>query len=304
MAAFGDLTRSFAHRMGLVRMATRHPLHRSQDGFTLVELIVVVAVGGMLLSLVLPAVQMSREASRRTKCIANLKQLAVALQNHEMSCGKLPAGSIKGNSDSSPQTGWGWGARILPYLEEQALYAEINFQSPTGEGRNGSHMIPQVIEAFRCPSDPVPARITDSALALATGNYCGSAGTRGFYTPGVLYEDSDVGFRSVTDGLSKTFFIGERVTQSLQGIGEFTSGWYGKLAANGAFLEASIPHLEVIGVIGINQHLDFPGCFSSYHGTGAHFAMCDGSVLFLEETIDPATYQSLGTRNGNETVDF
>src|SRR5262249_32200410 len=142
----------------------------------------------------------------------------------------------------STQTGWGWGAMLLPYVDQSPLFERIHFQQGTAVGTN-SELIRSSIPLYRCPVDTAPLSIVAVAAdgqtyTASTGNYVG--------VEGVLYEFSSVRFDHVTDGLSKTLMLGERVYRpSVGGSDEFTSSWCGQLAASDSYVFNSIPHLEV-----------------------------------------------------------
>ena len=203
------------------------------------------------------------------------------------------------------QPGWGWGAEILPFLEQDAVQNSIDQNRPSALPPNAG-MLSYSMKIFRCPSDPAPTTVIASAafpsLQLATGNYCGCAGAQGLGLAGVLYELSRVRLTDITDGTSNTFMLGERINQPDTGLGSFTSGWYGQLATDTRYLSNSIAHLEVIGFVPINYDRKFPSCFSSYHTGGAQFALCDASVRYVSQAIAGTTYEALGSRNGGEVV--
>lgn len=271
-------------------MTARH------DGVTLVETTVVVAMFAVLLSISLPAVQASREMSRRATCFVNLKQLGLAMHGYHSARRRLPVGSIKRQSTG---TGWGWGAAILPYVEAADLFESIDFNIPTAVGRNSTYVLHRYLPISSCPSDVGPAVFAFHDQKLARGSYCGSAGSRGFFTPGVLYEMSDVRFAEISDGLSNTLMIGERVNQLNTPAGSVTSGWFGHVVTEEGFQHNSVPHLDVVAFIPVNLDREYPGCFSSYHSQGANFLMCDGSVTFVRNDLNGALYQSLGSRAGD-----
>ena len=168
-------------------MITGKQLRRSgldRLGFTLVELLVVIAIIGVLVALLLPAVQAAREAARRSQCMNNLKQLALATHSHHDSSGALPIGVYNDASAgfSAPEVGLGWGAKILPFIEQANIYDQLNAQLPvlanvnnpwdaentsTGDwvhvlavAEAGGNQVPgarTVINTFRCPSSGMPA---------------------------------------------------------------------------------------------------------------------------------------------------
>ncbi|QDU97091.1 DUF1559 domain-containing protein [Lignipirellula cremea] len=217
-------------------------------GFTLVELLVVIAIIGVLVALLLPAVQMAREAARRSTCTNNLKQIGLALSNYHDAHKTFPPGAV----GTSWTTGlWGWGAMILPQLEEASLYQQLGVgtgQLPTVLAANvGTRTgLEQPLEAFRCPSDTGPAIATTGSRYAgregsnnrygAVSNYIANNGYGDSTDPvhgpnGKLHAHSSTGpFRQlaansstanyatvriddITDGASKTIAAGERCWQ-------------------------------------------------------------------------------------------
>ncbi len=224
-------------------MIRRIPFRRA---FTLVELLVVIAIIGILVALLLPAIQAAREAARRTQCINNLKQLGIALQNHHDTYNRLPPG---GSCDRPPfgnfQGGgnhWGgsWLARILPYVEGGAVYEEIDFTSGSsgwGNQTSGRAIANVVIPSFACPSSPLPRRAAGSppgSQNAMTATYVGISGAvdgliEGFNETrtnqgggsagccsggivsggGVLFPFSQVRYSDITDGTSNVMAVSE-----------------------------------------------------------------------------------------------
>ncbi len=150
----------------------------SSRGFTLIELLVVISIIGVLVALLLPAVQSAREAARRAQCVNNLKQIGVALFNYESSTGVFPPGYIdyQNNSANTPDLdmgpGWGWAAMVLPFLEQQPLYNSINFSlgitvvSNPANAANSTAVVTSLL-VFQCPSDgynPQPCVLYDSTF--------------------------------------------------------------------------------------------------------------------------------------------
>ncbi len=131
----------------------------ARHGFTLIELLVVIAIIAILIGLLLPAVQKVREAAARTKCTNNLKQIGLALHSYHDANKQFPPGYIDGNTNptSTPDNdvgpGWGWASFLLPYLEQNNVYNQINFSLGVGLGVN-AQISQQPLTIYQCPSDP------------------------------------------------------------------------------------------------------------------------------------------------------
>jgi prepilin-type N-terminal cleavage/methylation domain-containing protein/prepilin-type processing-associated H-X9-DG protein len=219
-----------------------------RPAFTLIELLVVIAIIAILIGLLLPAVQKVREAAARTKCQNNLKQIGLALHNYHGTLGQFPPGYMATNpgpglaDDHGP--GWGWGALILPYLEQDPLYRQIQLAKDITDPVNAAARMTS-LSIFLCPSDPgellfkvdrdgdsepYTNYLTDSAgqpVVVAHGNYVGMFGNpevtpdpgylstdtdRGPAHRGVFYRNSVIRITDVTDGTSNSLFAGERST--------------------------------------------------------------------------------------------
>jgi prepilin-type processing-associated H-X9-DG protein len=265
------------------------------------ELLTVMAVIGILIALTLPAVQSARASARRVQCQNQLRQLCLALHNYHDVHQTLPAGSYTVGPSFRPFSGWGWGAMILPHLEQQSLYDAIDFHTNTAVGANRD-VLRQQVSFWLCPSDASPVTITvpltgGEILQVAAGNYCG--------VEPVLAELSTTRLGDIHDGTSQTLFLGERVYQpSVSGSFEFTSSWAGNVTTQSEVIAQSIPHLEASRNTAVNLALDYPQCFSSRHAGGAHFAFGDGSARLLSEHVDIAVFEALGTPSGGESVSF
>lgn len=211
----------------------------------------------------------------------------------------FPPGSYVMGSSFPMQSGWGWGAMILPYLEQNAVYQQIDFASGTGLGNNLA-LIARPLPAFRCPSEIGPDTINcvpaDSPpFQLASGNYCGSEG--------VLCGMSCIRFAQITDGTSQTLMLGERLVQQGGGASlPFTSAWCGQVAFADEYDLRSVPYLLPDPNHPINGSPTDPLCFGSWHPQGANFVLADGSCLFLNNSIDSQVFTALGTANGGDTV--
>ncbi len=157
--------------------------HVSRPAFTLIELLVVIAIIGILVGLLLPAVQQVREAAARIKCNNNLKQIGLALHGYHDANNSFPSGYVDGNTnpDSTPDNdvgpGWGWASMILPYVEQGNLYNQINFSQGVGIGSNAAASQTR-LTIFQCPSDPYQQNFTvwPTSVVVAHGNYVGCNG--------------------------------------------------------------------------------------------------------------------------------
>ncbi|MFO0902248.1 MAG: DUF1559 domain-containing protein [Pirellulales bacterium] len=285
---------------------------RRRTGFTLVELLVVIAIIGILVSLLLPAVQAAREAARRMQCSNNLKQLALAAHNYADSNGSFPSGWIFSGTANSEV--WGWSALLLPYIEQQPLHDQLRVtQGNLAANLLSANWQPVVagletpLKGFICPSDSGydgrgfvhnDRRYNGGAGFVAhnykpgVSNYMGVAGhnvDRINILPntGIFFGNSTIGFSDILDGTSNTFLVGERDTRYCR-----SGSWIGVRNTNGGATR---------GIFVVSGHsraklnesayawdFDPEGCgqgFSSLHPGGALFARCDGSVTFVAETI-------------------
>ncbi|UUO08666.1 DUF1559 domain-containing protein [Blastopirellula sp. J2-11] len=294
-------------------------------GFTLVELLVVIAIIGVLIALLLPAVQQAREAARRSACTNNFKQVGLAIHNYHDTHLAFPLSAhfSSGNCGSQAvpwnENYWrySWGAHILPYLEQTALYDNISFEKNYNFQSNTLSDIGMTVDAFLCPSDPQgdPRTVRTGGISnggpdnkddLGRSNMASTADSRDWSCAsnraridgnGVLFNFSKTNFASITDGTSNTMLVGE-VTG---GIGGSYEGNYWSVI-NHADTAGGIngPHTVPGGMTG-SWSLDTQE-FSSYHPGGCHFLMGDASVHFLSENINQTVLADLTTRSGGEVV--
>lgn len=270
-------------------------------GFTIIELLVVMGITGVLAALLLPAVQSARANARTTTCRSQLRQLAVALHSYHENHRCFPAGSYIMGPSFAVQTGWGWGAMILPGIEQAPLYGKIDFDLGTAVGSNLS-LIATPLPFWRCPADTDLERISavpldEPPFELASGNYCGSEG--------VLSGMSSVRLDDITDGASQTFLLGERLVQDgSNNTLTFTSAWCGQVAFQDGYEYRSVPHLLPSRYQPINFFEGDPYCFGSRHAGGANFALADGSCRFFSQSMDATLFEYLGTIQGGEVVEL
>jgi prepilin-type N-terminal cleavage/methylation domain-containing protein len=283
-------------------------MSRRKTGFTLVELLVVIAIIGILVSLLLPAVQYARESARAASCWNNQKQLGVALHLFHDTHRRLPAGW----TGSSPDNGWGWCSEILPQLEQNDLFNKLRRDLPIDDPLN-KQVRETPLPILLCPSDGVKSTFTiygglgsvefgnmdvgTSLFDVGRTNYVGVFGTDEIEVApdkgnGTFFFNSKMGLSDLSDGLSNTLIVGER--QSRLG----GSTWTGVI--NGA-------NNAKARIVGIGDHTPnhkdhhFDD-FTSKHPVGVHFLLGDGSVKRLSDSIHMDVYRGLITRNGNEVT--
>ena len=290
---------------------------RKLHGFTLVELLVVITIIGILIALLLPAVQAAREAARRMQCSNNLKQIGLGLHLYHDTWGQLPAGwraynATTGKPDALGQPGWGWAASILPFLEQENVVRNlIHFDKSVAAPENLTACALK-LSIFRCPTDngtPTFGWTPDEGAGesieiLSTANYVGVFGVQDIHScgtvtsgqqcisDGTFFHNSAVRFADIRDGLSQTFIVGERTSDL--GYSTWVGAPSGDKCAPGLILgSASYPP---------NKSQDDAHNFSSNHSSGTHFLSGDGSVRLVSQYIEEAAYHALCTRAGGEVV--
>ncbi len=311
-----------------------------RTGFTLVELLVVIAIIGVLVALLLPAVQAAREAARRSSCNNNLKQMAIAVHNYHDTYGIFPhGGGFQGITFSQH-------VRLLPYIEQKNVFDLVNF---TVSHTNALNDVPRntKIATFLCPSDP-------DKLPISLGgrnNYYANMGTNIMYyqtntshpnfgKPGLngAFTDNHIttGFRDILDGTSSTALFSEKnKSDGTNGLSTpeadtFRPGTYPD-TADGAMADCLAIDVTNLSMQG-NSNVGAPWMSTSHsvtqywhvlppnsrscmypsariattagsrHPGGVMMALCDGSVRFVPQTINIATWRALGTRDSKETI--
>jgi prepilin-type N-terminal cleavage/methylation domain-containing protein len=295
--------------------------------FTLVELLVVVAVVGILVALLLPAIQMARESARKTQCANNLKQIGLGVHAYLVDNRAFPPGYISrvlpDHDDGGP--GWAWGALIMPYLEQVALRQQIDLNAMLRDEAMAAVRLTSV-PLFICPSDgmfepiiDIPSKSSTRIICqMAAANYVGSAGTirptckycRDHFD-GIFGRNRAIKAKELLDGLSKTIAIGERASYwsraAIWGVVPnskvLDNQQPGLFAAGPAYVLGTTFHegfnIETSTEMAHGTDGTFAESFGSMHPGGAFFMFCDASVRFVWEDADPAIMNALSTRDGN-----
>jgi prepilin-type N-terminal cleavage/methylation domain-containing protein/prepilin-type processing-associated H-X9-DG protein len=302
---------------------------KHRTAFTLVELLVVIAIIGILVALLLPAVQMAREAGRRTACNNNLKQIGLALQNYHSTYNNFPVARNPYPLVHSALS------RLLPFCEQSNLQNLVNYSVPLSDPANAAAST-VAVSFFVCPSDGAGGRVM--GLPDAGSNYVANNGS-GTVAYGLIasgdgvFTQTNNGFRNLTDGSSNTAAFSESIlgngtasspqnprldvlelaggsdttpaacaggggTWSGKRGGKWLDGHYGNTLYNHFYL----PNPTGIWDCGNGSHNKALSTARSYHPGGVNVGLCDGSVRFVSNAIAPATWQALATRNGGEVL--
>ena len=314
---------------------------RSRPGFTLIELLVVIAIIAVLIALLLPAVQAAREAGRRAQCVNNLKQIGLAMHNYHESRNALPAAEMTFLGLPNG-TNFSALSQALPYMEQSNLFNALNFSMPDVDPTNNTVMLSNINNLIcpSDPYNPNPALgaqtnyMADMGSGIVWQSSAFAPNTSLPMPNGVFYGNSATTFAAITDGLSNTGFYSERI------VGDATTGIVSPIAdvffdpgapttiadaiAQCQALNIYNPANQIPMVMGvpwvdgqhITLHVTTPntrscGFFivnraimppSSKHPGGVNLLLGDGSVRFIKDTINPATWSALGSRNGGEII--
>ncbi len=348
-----------------------------RQGFTLIEVLVVISIIGVLVALLLPAVQSAREAGRRAQCSNNLKQIGLAMSTYENTHGVFPPGRINTYVSGNGHC-WGAYSQLMPQLEMQTLFNAMNFcMNPDPDYTTTSAAVNQtaavtVVSTLLCPTDAGPSLVPVGGGNYAGHNYLLNVGT-GYSViqrpaapltvpNGLFYENSAVSMAMITDGSSQTVAISE-TTRSRAGAptgfngltvlahdplagfvitGNNTAGHGPPIVSDADYAiqclvskppgfqatrgikwlygapghsmynhrrppndarsdcRGGLPHSDKSRADWQNLTLNITA--RSGHSGGAQSLFCDGHVQFVKNTVNSATWQGLGSRNGQEIV--
>jgi prepilin-type N-terminal cleavage/methylation domain-containing protein/prepilin-type processing-associated H-X9-DG protein len=291
------------------------PAVRKRGAFTLVELLVVIAIIGVLVALLLPAVQAAREAARRSQCANNLKQIGIAWHNYHDTVLTFPPSYVEPTNELK----WGWGTLILPFIEQKPLYdvldpTKLSALVPLTTGTPAQQALMTHLKCYRCPSDVLGAGrlntryYSANSTGLGPSNNVVNESVAG-YEPRTNNGDAHT-IAEILDGTSNTILVGERdhfvpvATNAHVG-----AVWPGRMGSTASVGFRSVWKINLVDykASATPPPTDYwnggGGCtryhLSSRHPGGVQVVLCDGSVRFLSETIDAAT----GGNCGDNTTD-
>ena len=306
-----------------------------RSAFTLVELLVVIAIIGILVGMLLPAVQQVREAAQRTACMNNLKQIGLGCLNYESSNKHFPQGW--------ENLGFSWTGRILPFIEQNSLFSTLEleeFRNWFDFQRPNEIACGTPLSVYQCPSLTIPLSVeTNNGIPnRQVCSYRGNAGSEATSDKqsqivpgtkwlkdqdqdGIIFACSEVGFGQISDGSSNTILVSEcRTDNDFVKDGEKLDCWYIGSPTIDQYNCANEPDRgsgdefsEFVGTTyqTLNARTTAPTlngnlielAAGSYHASGgANFVFCDGSVHYLSNDVDLQTYRGLGSRDGGEVL--
>jgi prepilin-type N-terminal cleavage/methylation domain-containing protein len=295
---------------------------RFPGGFTLVELLVVIAIIGILVALLLPAIQAAREAARRTQCSNNLKQIGVAMHNYHDTHGSLPSGMIQQDNTNTRSANWSWTALLMPFMEQAAAAEQVRVgQIPMTQAIANADMraiMQTPMKAFRCPSDTGPKTHSgghndrlyqDNAGTnrnSATSNYVGvnssgqmrpNRGQPNADANGAFIRNLGTRLADVTDGTSNVAMVGERHWKKTWADNyPYASSLWGVNGIRGANNDGMATAMGC-GLRRLNcpENSECRRAFGSNHPGGAQFVLVDASVRFFDDNIEHNVDQAVNS---------
>lgn len=314
---------------------------RVRPGFTLVELLVVIAIIGILIALLLPAVQAAREAARRSQCSNHIKQIALAIHNYHDTFKSFPPGGITPGACCGTQSYTNWAIAILPFMEQEPLYERYD-NTVVNEHVDNQFVREQIVPAYMCPTDEHNQRLEHpdsgpgSGINYRHGSYRAVGGSHwddatGTNPPGGWWDDCNntlpnklrgvfycSGWRSapvprvaprmrdVMDGTTNTLMIGEQIAEKTTDRGTFWAYTYTSYNSSDAWPDSAtiMGFDKCCAAFGGGMPNHCKRGWGSFHPGGIQFAMVDGSVQFVSETIDIFLFNNLATIAGREVTTF
>ena len=289
----------------------------------MIELLVVIAIIGVLVALILPAVQSAREAARRTQCKSNLKQIGLAFHSYHDNFKSFPPGWVGATPgighDPFGMNGFGWGTQILPQLDQAQLFRKFDFKKMINDDTTSpvtnESLLETTLNVFLCPSDVdqedwiiVHATGSHALAKVASCNYIGIYGINDFFCgqgiqckdTGPLFQNSAVKTGDILDGTSNSALLTERRRNNAM------NPWYGNNVR--ATWSGIIPEALDIFEVYLSEMDEGPdlelddedGC--SYHGKAAHFLFCDGHSKMISGHLDIRNFKGLATLRGHERL--